>query len=113
MTEREVYLIERYKQTRAKRKFKFSKNDWERCKEYFNNLCAYCALVNFVSRDHIDPTGSGELNNCVSACTTCNSSKGIKEMEEWYSQHKYFDKNRLDKIYKWIKHDWEDDNDKS
>ncbi|WP_299831402.1 HNH endonuclease signature motif containing protein [uncultured Metabacillus sp.] len=93
-----------------------SNEEWVACKEYFNNSCAYCGLSEEkhknkfnqrLHKEHVDHEGSNDLNNCVPACRSCNGSKWIFDLEEWYNEeNKNFTKERLIKIYKWINEDY-------
>jgi 5-methylcytosine-specific restriction endonuclease McrA len=51
-------------------------------------LCAYCCklLTKGYAEEHVIPLSRGGSNapdNLVIACPTCNSSKGVKLLEEW------------------------------
>jgi hypothetical protein len=50
--------------------------------------CTYCGSKKDLSVDHIVPVsrgGSNENDNLVTACRSCNSSKGDKMLNEWRS----------------------------
>jgi hypothetical protein len=99
---------------------------WQACKEYFNNSCAYCGLpiekhtatrnnktINMdLHKEHVDDEGSNGLENCVPSCQSCNSSKRQYKLGVWYSPKnkrrggKVFLQERLDKINKWITEDY-------
>ena len=54
--------------------------------------------------DHIMPLVNGGLNeiwNCIPATKSNNSSKGAKDMLEWYKKQSFFSEERLNKIYEW------------
>ncbi|MFK7678710.1 HNH endonuclease [Bacillus sp. Wb] len=105
-----------------KEKFKFyrimhskhtiTKEEWEACKQYFDNSCAYCGISEeehkkihnqTLHKEHVDHNGSGDITNCVPACKSCNSQKWIFTLEEWYSEsNEHYDINKLIKINKWI-----------
>ena len=82
-----------------------TEEQWEKCKDYFNNKCAYCGEdTKELTRDHVLAYSKGGYNvqsNIVPACQSCNSSKRDKDMEEWYRTKNYFDNKRLEKIYNW------------
>jgi hypothetical protein len=70
-------------------------------------LCVYCGSTTGLSTDHIipisragvDPRIAGLLDssdNCVCACKTCNSSKGNRDVFEWYGP------GRVDEIPKLV-----------
>ncbi|MEW6515381.1 MAG: HNH endonuclease [candidate division FCPU426 bacterium] len=49
--------------------------------------CAYCGAKSNLSHDHIVPKREchyDEIHNIVAACKSCNSSKGDKDLIEWY-----------------------------
>lgn len=78
--------------------------DWQDAKVFFNNTCAYCGVDSKLTREHVIPVSQGGLNvrsNVIPACTSCNSSKYNKHMHEWYTQQKFFSKERLAKIEEW------------
>ena len=65
------------------------------CKELKikENQCAYCLKENATTMDHLnglvnnrEPSGFyTEKNNLVPCCSHCNSSKGNKTFESWYT----------------------------
>jgi len=97
---------------------------WNKCKEYFNNECAYCGLhindhyqkyagklrkTDF-HKEHVDDNGSNGLENCVPSCLVCNSSKHTADFEQWYSSEgrgkEVYSEERKLKILKWITEDY-------
>ena len=49
--------------------------------------CAYCSSEQDLSWDHLIPTSKGgpnTISNHVPACRGCNSSKGDRDVLEWY-----------------------------
>lgn len=85
----------------------FTSDQWEDAKNYFDNKCAYCNTGETeLTRDHVIPISKGGYNvrsNIVPACKSCNSSKRDKDMEIWFKSHKFYDKERLKKVYNWTK----------
>ena len=66
--------------------------EWEKGK-----ICAYCSSTTGLTIDHIIPQSRGIIDsrinnlldssdNCVWACKKCNSSKGDKDIFEWYGK---------------------------
>lgn len=62
-------------------------------------ICVYCGNDKNLSLDHIIPSCRAgcdprviqileSIDNCVWACRTCNSSKGGRDVFEWYGQDK-------------------------
>lgn len=48
--------------------------------------CVYCGSVLDLQCDHVEPLskgGSSDINNLVTACKSCNSSKGARPLQEW------------------------------
>lgn len=86
--------------------------EWYACLDYFNNSCAYCGLSEEMQYDlyneqfhmeHVDHNGSNYIDNCVPACTSCNTSKFTFEFNDWYNEsNELFSKRRLNKIIKWM-----------
>lgn len=109
-------LIEYNRRRMENKKHEFSKHEWEDCKEYFNNSCAYCGMPekeakkkynNKLHKEHVDHEGSNGLGNCVPACKKCNSSKRTKSLKDWYTEdNENFSKDRLRKINNWLNNDY-------
>jgi hypothetical protein len=72
--------------------------EWEQCKKYFGNVCAYCGKdPRTLSQDHFIPVVNGggyEACNIIPACTSCNSKKNTKNFFEWYPRQKFYSKER-------------------
>jgi len=61
-------------------------------KELFNHKCFNCGTTEYLSVDHNYPLESGYAltrTNAVLLCVSCNSSKGAKLPEEFYSESKF------------------------
>lgn len=55
--------------------------------------CVYCGVDGALSIDHIVPRAAGgghEAHNLVRACRPCNSSKGKRDLLEWFNQQGRF-----------------------
>lgn len=67
--------------------------DDEKIKIKFSDICAYCGSNDNISIDHIIPRYKGGDNcadNLIRVCKHCNSSKGKKDMIEWfYSKNEF------------------------
>jgi hypothetical protein len=53
--------------------------------------CAYCDATEGLTWDHLIPRNAGgpdTISNHVPACKTCNSSKGDKDVVDWYRSRK-------------------------
>ena len=58
----------------------------EREKIWSAGICAYCGDAADLSLDHVIPRlrgGDDEPSNLVTACRSCNSSKGARDLLEW------------------------------
>jgi len=55
--------------------------------ERFGHACVYCGSTERLTMDHLIPLSRGGTNvesNLVSACYSCNCSKGPKDSFEWF-----------------------------
>lgn len=95
--------------------------EWEKCKEYFNNECAYCGLkaedhlvlfkgeniLSDLHKEHVIHDGINDLSNCIPSCKSCNVQKRTIPFLEWYSStNENFDQERFDKILQWMLEDY-------
>lgn len=83
----------------------FTVEQWEECKQYFGQLCAYCGGRRDLTQDHFIPLlegGEYTINNIVPACETCNSSKCSRDFFLWYPQQPFYSKKRELKILKYL-----------
>lgn len=56
-------------------------------------FCAYCGSKEYLTMDHLIARHSGGTDhgdNLVYACSSCNSSKGKKDLLEWYIDRNSF-----------------------
>jgi HNH endonuclease len=61
--------------------------DDERLKLILPQACAYCGGRERLAADHVVPRargGADEGDNLIWACTSCNSSKGTKDLLAWF-----------------------------
>lgn len=80
-------------------------NEWENCKSYFGFCCAYCGRRTDLTKDHVRPQhygGSDVVFNIIPCCQKCNSSKGKKNVYQWYFKQKFFSYQRLIRINMYI-----------
>ena len=78
---------------------------WKATKQYFENSCAYCGESRHLQMDHFIPlyeNGDFTINNIVPACAECNSTKGKKNPFKWYPRSKFYKKERMQKILKFL-----------
>lgn len=83
----------------------FNISDWNKCISFFNNECAYCGSKEKLTQDHFIPVSKGgeyTINNIIPVCSWCNSSKHVKDFEEWYSEKPFYSEERKKKIYKYL-----------
>lgn len=100
---------------RQNKTHEISKEEWEYCKQYFDNACAYCGLPeetaiekhnNRLHKEHLEHNGSNDITNCVPACKSCNSSKHNFQLDDWYKpDNPIFNTERLNMIHKWLNED--------
>ena len=87
-----------------------TKEQWLEMMNFFDWKCAYSGIqLNRENRsiDHIislNQNGKHEIWNLVPMYMPYNSSKSDKDMLEWYIKQEYYSKERLNKIYDWIKY---------
>lgn len=104
-----------YQIDRKKKKHRINKFEWEECKSFFNNACAYCGLPfedhkvmhrQDLHKEHVIHEGRNDILNCVPSCRSCNSSKHIYSLNSWYNErHPYYSVERYLKIYQWIRYE--------
>jgi 5-methylcytosine-specific restriction endonuclease McrA len=83
----------------------FSLNDWKKCKQYFDNKCAYCGKEKKLEQEHFIPLINGgeyTINNIVPSCRQCNMSKLDRDFFEWYPNYRYYSKGREQNILKYL-----------
>lgn len=86
---------QRHKKLKAKVK--------EGIKSEFNNCCAYCdSKSKRLTLDHVlaeSKGGRDSWRNLVPACAKCNTSKGSKNLNEWYTPSlPFYSQKRLQRI---------------
>lgn len=105
------------------RKHDITDSEWKANKDFFKNdkgewCCAYCGKLisdNWKMRsgkimffdfdkEHVDDNGYNDIRNCVPSCTSCNSSKSTKTLEEFleFNLIKQFTQDKYIKIKQWI-----------
>jgi hypothetical protein len=109
------------KNRRNKKTHDITDEEWENCKNYFNYRCSYCGMaiedhwIKFngklqlgdFHKEHVDHEGANNLSNCVPSCRTCNSSKHLISLDEWYNpDNDNFSEERLNKILNWLTTDY-------
>ena len=87
--------------TRRMIKEQVTTDEWKEILVRFDNTCAYCGSNKDLTQDHIKAISKGgkhEVNNLVPACKTCNSSKGNRDVGEWYLSRTFYDFEKYKKI---------------
>lgn len=81
--------------------------EWNECKKFFNNECAYCGRkMNNLTQDHFIPLskdGEYSKKNIIPSCRSCNSRKNNKDFYEWYKEDIHYSKERLNKIEEYFR----------
>lgn len=100
------FVISRYKKLESgEMSWSSSIRDYEKELEK-GRVCAYCGATGSLSTDHIVPISRAGVDprivalldsadNCVCACKKCNSSKGNRDIFEWYGAERLDDIPRL------------------
>lgn len=105
------HMSEYYANRSANKKHEIDDEEWKSCLKFFDNSCAYCGIPQdthkeitnqVLHKEHFDHEGANDLSNAIPACRRCNSSKWAHDVDNWYPQQKYYDKNKLIKIRLWI-----------
>ncbi len=101
------FIVSRYKKLKSgEMEWSSSIRDREREWEH-GQVCAYCGSAEKLTVDHIIPSCRGcvdgrvsalleSSDNCVWACSACNSEKRDRDIFEWYG------KERVDEIPKLV-----------
>jgi len=80
-----VFFDDRIRRSRYTLSTQHTEEEWENKKKEYNYACAYCGKTNVkLTKDHVVPVilgGTGEIDNIVPACKSCNSRKGTRKME--------------------------------
>lgn len=82
--------------------------DWKDAMLHFNGCCGYCGRKQSrrikITKEHVVPVSKGGLtirSNVIPACSTCNCSKGDREMEDWFKRQKFYRPEQLALIRRW------------
>lgn len=91
------FVISRYKKLKSG-EMQWSSSIRDREKEWEKGrVCIYCGATENLTTDHIIPASRAGVDprvgnllespdNCVWACKKCNSSKGARDIFEWYDE---------------------------
>ena len=86
-------------------KVSLTHEQWDRCKRYFDNKCAYCGNEGALEQEHFIPLSKGgefSSSNIIPSCKFCNSSKHINDFFEWYPRQPYYSQKREKKILSYL-----------
>lgn len=107
------HKLKEYNDKRYHKNHKISEYEWQKCKEYFDNGCAYCGLSESEHRilykqdlhkEHVVLDGRNDIKNCVPSCKSCNSSKRKQSFNNWYNcKNKKYTIFRYHRICTWVK----------
>jgi hypothetical protein len=112
--------IHKYHQRKRRHlKHKITKEEWNSCKLFFNNSCAYCGKSESQQREecggkdlhkeHVIDDGRNDLKNCVPSCQSCNSRKYNNSLNNWYNlNNTVYSYERYHRIYEWLHHGYKD-----
>ena len=113
---KEKYKI--YGKKRYAKKHEIYDIEWENCKKYFDYKCAYCGLpieehyfpynnemkLYDFHKEHVIDEGKNDLRNCIPSCSSCNTQKHTKSLNNWYNSiNPNYTYERYYKIYLWLK----------
>lgn len=87
----------------------YNLEDWRAAMLHFRGCCAYCGNPPIrgrkLHRDHIVPvSGGGDTSrkNIAPSCKSCNSSKGDRDVHEWFPKRKSYTVDRHERLRDWI-----------
>jgi len=102
---RAVIKSQRRRNLKRKLPSTFTQEQWNECKEYFDQKCAYCGKELPLFQDHFMPLSKGgeyTHNNIIPACDSCNSRKFNHDPFTWYPKQDFYSKQRGQKILKYL-----------
>jgi hypothetical protein len=100
------FVVSRYKKLESgEMNWSSSVRDYEKELDR-GRICVYCGAATGLSTDHIVPISRAGVDtrvvallhssdNCVCACKSCNSSKGDRDVFEWYGPERVGDIPKL------------------
>jgi hypothetical protein len=113
--------INQYSKNRQQKNHRITKEEWENCKHYFANRCAYCGLgienhlvmkkgkmeYHDLHKEHAIHDGKDNLSNCIPSCRSCNDKKWKFTLNQWYNlSNPIYTYERYHKIYQWLRYDY-------
>jgi len=100
-----IVLMQRRRAKKQMLKSTLTIEQWNYCKNEFDNKCCYCGKEKKLTQDHfipIDKNGEYTSNNILPSCRNCNSSKNSSSFLEWYPKQSYYSEIRKQKIIGYI-----------
>jgi hypothetical protein len=104
--------VKEYNTRYKDKKFKISRKQWDACKKYFNNSCAYCGISakdakekynKTLNKEHAFNNGANDITNCIPSCTGCNSLKSKQDYIDWYTpENPIYSEERFNAIEQWL-----------
>lgn len=103
-------VIRRQSQVRMARKKKtlsdLTVEQWIETLNYFDNACSYCGRDDVpLEQEHVIPLylgGGYTKNNIIPACKSCNSSKDIRLLDDWFPKRSTYTEEKMNKIMEFI-----------
>jgi 5-methylcytosine-specific restriction endonuclease McrA len=83
----------------------YTAEQWDICKNHFNNFCAYCGEEKPLEQEHflaLSKGGEYTHNNIIPVCKSCNSGKQDNDFFDWYPKQDFYNKKREKKILKFL-----------
>ena len=83
----------------------FTLEQWEFCKNSFDNKCCYCGKKEPLQQEHFIPVskmGHFAINNILPACGSCNIKKNNGDFFYWYPRQSFYSKQREIKILNYL-----------
>lgn len=100
---------------RMNKSHEITDDEWNNCKMYFNNCCAYCGIGekdakeqqgHYLHKEHVKHDGANDITNCIPSCRSCNSQKWTFSLEDWFNDsNSNYTYERLNKIHQWLEKD--------
>jgi hypothetical protein len=83
----------------------FTLEQWDFCKNSFDNKCCYCGADEPLQQEHFIPVskmGAYTADNILPSCGPCNFTKHNTNFYKWYPKQPFYSKERELKILDYI-----------
>lgn len=101
---REQSFIDNHKRRERRQKvpWRWTEEDWRKCKQAWSNRCAYCGAAADLTQDHFIPLSAPNCpgtipSNMLPVCLRCNTSKQHRSPYIWLK-----DQQRLERILDYL-----------